>query len=605
MWSQSSSSDSSSSDRINSFGALISTWCDSVKGISKNPEQAQAEIETAIEELRAAQDELRQQNEELLSAQMLLDEERERYRDLFELAPDGYVVTDERGAITEANRAASRLFGISTEFLVGRPLLRLIHADDVRTTRHQMTLSQQTQAAAEWTARLLPRAAASFVAGITVTPILKRTEKGRICVGFRWLIRDVSDRIRAEMNARGLAAELEELRARHAAALEVQRADTAAERAARQHAEAGSRAKDAFLALVAHELCNPLAPVVVAIDKLLASASFDPDDCHDKLQMMQRNLAAERRLIDDLLDVARVIHGKMELRRETVPLHNLLSEIVIEAREALAAKEITLHLEFAEGNPSVVADPVRLRQVFWNILNNAVKFTPSHGSVSLRTRLHTMRKDILIEVEDTGIGIDREVLDRLFNPFAQADSHFARSQGGLGLGLSIVRSLVTAHGGSVAIDSQGVGKGTTVSVRLPLVGPAASATRKTRRRESARVQPQLMIRLVDDQSDSLSAISELLSAWGHSVITANSVTEAVKVFGTHSVDLLIADLHLPDGQGTEILARLGRARIKRAVAITGVATAEEKDRIRRAGFEKVLAKPISMAELEQLLHSMP
>ena len=250
----------SSTDRINSFGALISVWCDAVKGFNKNPEQARAEIETAIEELRAAQDELRQQNEELLSAQMLLDEERERYRDLFELAPDGYVVTDERGAITEANRAASRLFGISTEFLVGRPLLRLIHADDVRTARHQMTLSQQTQAAAEWTARILPRASASFVAGITVTPIFKRIEAGRICAGFRWLVRDVSDRIRAEMNARGLAAEVEELRARHAAALEVQRADTATERAARQHAEADTRAKDAFLAARRSRTPQPARP---------------------------------------------------------------------------------------------------------------------------------------------------------------------------------------------------------------------------------------------------------------------------------------------------------------------------------------------------------
>ena len=191
--------------------------------------------------------------------------------------------------------------------------------------------------------------------------------------------------------------------------------------------------------------------------------------------MMRRNLAAERRLIDDLLDVTRVIHGKMELRRETVPLHNLLSEIVIEAREPLAAKEIALHIELAEGSPSVLADPVRLRQVFWNILNNAIKFTPTHGHVTLRTRFHTTRKDILIEVEDTGIGIDREALGRLFNPFAQTASHFARSQGGLGLGLSIVRSLVIAHGGSVAIDSQGLGKGTLVSVRLPLASTASSS----------------------------------------------------------------------------------------------------------------------------------
>ena len=600
MWPQ-----SSSTDRINSFGALISTWCASVKAIGKDPEQARAEIETAIEELRAAQDELRQQNEELISAQSLLDEERERYRDLFELAPDGYVVTDERGAIAEANRAASRLLGISAEFLVGKPLLRLIHADDVRTARHQMTLSQQTQAAAEWTARLLPRASASFVAGITVTPILKRTDNGRSCIGFRWLIRDVSDRIRAEMNARGLAAELEEFRVRHAAAVQVERADAAIERAARQHAEADVRAKDAYLALIAHELRNPLAPVIVAIDKMLAGGNFDPAECRDKLQMMQRNLAAERRLIDDLLDVTRVIHGKMELRREIMPLHNLISEVVIEAREALAAREITFHMELAEGSPTVLADPTRLRQIFWNILNNAIKFTPSQGRVILRTRPHPMRRDLIIEVADTGIGIAREALERLFKPFTQAESHFAGAQGGLGLGLSIVRSLVNAHGGSVTIDSQGLGKGAVVSVRLPLAGTVPPRTRNTRRADSASVQRQLKIGVVDDHTDSLSAMSELLAAWGHSVITASCVAEAVKVFGDHPVDLLIADLHLPDGEGTDILSRLGWAKVKRAVALTGAATATDKERCRRAGFEKILAKPVSMAELEQLLHSMP
>ena len=209
-----------------------------------------------------------------------------------------------------------------------------------------------------------------------------------------------------------------------------------------------------------------------------------------------------------------------------------------------------------------------MRQVFWNLLNNAIKFTPSHGRIVLRTRLHALRRDVIIDVEDTGIGIARETLDRLFSPFTQADAHFARSQGGLGLGLCIVRSLVKAHGGSVSIDSQGIGKGTTVNVRLPLA-EVAPATRKIRRAESASVHRTLLIGLVDDHADSLSAMSELLSAWGHSVITANSVTEALKVLAGHPVDLLISDLHLPDGTGIEILKELGRGKIRRAVAAHG------------------------------------
>ena len=282
--------------------------------------------------MRTAHEELRVQNEELLGTQTLLEEERERYRDLFEMAPDGYVVTDERGAISHANMAASRMLGITTEYLVGKPLLRFLHADDVRVARHQMSLCQQTRVAAEWTARMIPRATASFVVGITVTPVMKRGEKGVVCTGFRWLFRDISDRIRAEINARAMAAELEELRARHSAAITGERAEAAAERAARQHAESDIRTKDTFLALIAHELRNPLAPVVVAVERLLACDNFDPAECSDKLQMMQRYLAAEGRMIDDLLDVTRVILGMMDLRRETVLLHPFLNELGVEGR---------------------------------------------------------------------------------------------------------------------------------------------------------------------------------------------------------------------------------------------------------------------------------
>jgi PAS domain S-box-containing protein len=307
--------DRSFSERVNTFGIRLATWRESLEKIRTDPERAMLEMETAAEELRAAEEELRQQNEELLAVQMQLEEEREKYLDLFEMAPDGYLVTDERGVIVEANRAAVQLLGVRREFLAGKTLLRFLHADDVRTARHQLTLSQQTRGAAEWTARIAPRASASFTAGITVTPIMKRSDQGGsggpVCAGFRWLVRDVSDRIRAEMNARGLAAEVEELRALHSSAMQMERSELSDERVARKTAEAEARAKDSFLALVAHELRNGLTPMMLAIDELLAAKKLDPEECREKLEMMQRNLAAERRLIDDLRDVTRVMHGKM------------------------------------------------------------------------------------------------------------------------------------------------------------------------------------------------------------------------------------------------------------------------------------------------------
>jgi PAS domain S-box-containing protein len=596
--------DPSFSERVTSFGTRVAGWRNAINKMRNKPEEALLEMETAAEELRSAEEEIRHQNEELLATQSQLEDERRRYRDLFEMAPDGYVVTDQRAVITEANRAAGRMLGMRQQFLAGKSLLLFFHADDVRTARHQMTLSQQTQTPAEWTARITPRAATSYTAGITVAPILERTEHhGLHAVGFRWQVRDISDRIRAEMNARALADEIEELRARQSSMVQSERADLSVERAARKNAEADTRAKDAFLALVAHELRNPLLPIQIAVDSLLSSKNIDPSQYREKLQIIQRNLAAERRLIDDLLDVTRIMHGKLDLQRETIRLRPIIEEILSESRDALAAKDITLHVDLAAGNPHLHADPIRLRQIFWNLLNNAVKFTPAKGRIFVRSSLHPLRNEVIVEIEDTGMGIPRSTLQHLFDPFQQGDSRFARTQGGLGLGLSIVRSLVTAHNGSVSIDSQGVGKGAIVRVNLPTVEQPAPSSRKKHPAGPAAPAKDLVIALVDDHIDSVRAMSHIITALGHQVLTAHTIADAVKLLSARSVDLLISDLNLPDGSGADILRTVPPTHVKRAIALSGTTGRHEQALCRTAGFEKLIAKPISMELLRELLHN--
>lgn len=591
--------DPSFSDRVTAFGSRVATWRNSISKLRKEPEQALLEMETAAEELRTAEEELRQQNDELLITQALLEEERRRYHDLFEMAPDAYIVTDERAVITEANRAAGRLLGARKQYLPGKSLLLFLHNDDVRVARHQMTLAQQTRSPAEWTARITPRASPACTAGITVAPILENSAAGPHCTGFRWLMRDVSERIRAEVHARALAAEVEELRARQSSLLQADRADASSERAARQSAEAETRAKDAFLALIAHELRNPLGPVQLAVDSLLASPRLDPADAREKLLMIQRNLAAERRLVDDLLDLTRIIHGKLELQPEPTSLHRILNELLSDSRDALAAKNLTLHADLAADNPHVNADPVRLRQIFWNLLNNAIKFTPPGGRIFFRSSLHPVRSEVLVEIEDTGIGIPRSTLQQLFTPFDQGTSRFARAQGGLGLGLSIVRSLVTAHNGSVTIDSAGIGKGSIVRLSFPLVPPPLPVEKP----EAPSAAKGLLVCIVDDHVDSVRAMSLMIDRWGHRTLSACSVADAVKLLSQRPVDLLIADLNLPDGSGADILRAAPRDHIKHAVALSGSTGRHEHALCRTAGFEKLFAKPISMDLLQELLHN--
>ncbi len=427
-------------------------------------EDAVADLHASLEELQTANEELRAQSDEIDAVRHQLELERQRYQDLFEYAPDGYVVTDAHGTIREVNLAASRLFGREPHFLVGKPLATYIGKGDVRAFRaavnHVRGADRAGGGPEAMVVRVRPRdaeaagtAAAATEVAITYEPVRDR----RGVVGIRWMLRDVTRQRRAERQVQELNEGLEQRVAERTAEL-----------------ESANRTKDRFLAALSHELRTPLTPALAAVGELAARSEL-PAEVRDELAMVRRNIELETRLIDDLLDLTRVAHEKLALDLGLVDLHDVLraaADICCNNNAGPRVPNVTLDLGAARHH--VRGDAARLTQVFWNLLRNAVKFTPEGGTVTVRTYETGEGPGIVgVDVTDTGIGIDPQVLPRLFGAFEQGDPGVARLYGGLGLGLTISKALVEAHGGRLAAHSDGAGRGSRFTVTLPLATRAA------------------------------------------------------------------------------------------------------------------------------------
>jgi signal transduction histidine kinase len=368
--------------------------------------------------------------------------------------------------------------------------------------------------------------------------------------------------------------------------------------AALHAAEEAGRAKDKFLAALSHELRTPLTPVLAAVSRL----QDDPGlaGIRDELAMVRRNVELEARLIDDLLDLTRVARGKFELHREAVDLHQVVthaSEICCEPE--VASGRLRVVLDFAPGDHRVWADGSRLTQVFWNLLSNAVKFTPGEGTITVRSRLD--RGEMIVEVSDTGIGIDDAALPRIFDAFQQGEPHY----GGLGLGLAISRAIVHLHGGQLTAASEGPGRGATFAVHLPLGLPEtghAGTPEPSLPNPKSKIQNRksLDILLVEDHADTAEAMAELLRVEGHRITVARSVASALataeKLEG--GVDLVISDLGLPDGSGLDLMRELAARFGLRGIAVSGYGMEDDVRRSREAGFDRHLTKPINPQSLQ-------
>jgi PAS domain S-box-containing protein len=366
--------------------------------------------------------------------------------------------------------------------------------------------------------------------------------------------------------------------------------------------EQANAAKDRFIAALSHELRTPLTPVIAATGSLLLDERM-PQDIREDLEMVHRNVELEVALINDLLDVTRIISGKLVLEKRLIDAVEVLREAANICSPDLVAKSQVLVVEVeAPGAPYVVeADSARLHQVFWNLIKNAIKFTPARGKITLRAT--TAESLLRVSVSDNGVGIDPAALPRIFGAFEQAEQ--GQRFGGLGLGLAIAKGVVEAHGGRVSAHSAGRGAGATFTVELPLVCPTGGRPIPAERR-SEPVAPQsgksLRILLVEDHGDTARIMTRLLKRSGHVVTATADIRSALSHSEQQEFDLLISDLGLPDGNGLDLMSQL-RARGWQApgIALTGYGQEDDLRRTQEVGFTAHLTKPVDFEQLERMI----
>jgi PAS domain S-box-containing protein len=382
------------------------------------------------------------------------------------------------------------------------------------------------------------------------------------------------------------------------------------EQRARSQAEGANRIKDEFLATVSHELRTPLN-AILGWTNLLRGGQMNEADINRAYETIERNAWAQARLIEDLLDVSRIISGKLRLERQMVDVASVIEDAMEAARPAAESKQITVESDLGSQSVAVFADSQRLRQIVWNLLSNAVKFTPKGGRV--KVVISERESQIEITVRDTGRGIDPDFLPYVFDRFRQAEASTTRKHGGLGLGLAIVRHLVELHGGKVAADSLGEGRGATFTVSLPIPAAHHEAPREPEAVMSDEEEDRLLLEqapslaglrvlVVDDEPDARDLLTVALQQRGALVTKADSAGAALEALSAQPFDVLISDIEMPEVDGYELIRRLrcmeaGHDKFTPAMALTAHARAKDRARVLAAGFQMHVAKPARVAEL--------
>lgn len=365
---------------------------------------------------------------------------------------------------------------------------------------------------------------------------------------------------------------------------------------AQAEAEEANAAKDRFLAMLSHELRTPLSPIVHAVTLLQEIEC--PPDIREHIDIIQRNVRLEARLIDDLLDLARIRNGKLRLELQPVDVHEALRQAVKICQPELAARRIKVVEKLEAPEPYVRGDFARLQQVFWNLLTNAAKFSPEDSTIEMSTFASEPGGAIHVEITDQGIGIVSEKLDLIFDAFEQVGR---RSRAGLGLGLAICKALVQMHSGAITAQSEGVNRGTKFIVRLPATTPDGQPNGTSLHEVSPPHGLRLLV--VEDHPDTLATLTRLLTRRGYIVRTATCIAECLEVAREYDFDLLISDIGLPDGRGTELLKQLHALHGKSppAIAMSGFGMDDDVERSQQAGFSEHLTKPVEFPALQQAI----
>ena len=495
----------------------------------------------------------------------------ERFRAFADTMPDIVVGGDAGGAWDYLNRRFYEFTGVAPGNAVDAAWRAALHPDDAAENYRRFEASIRDGAPSEMKVRL--RGADGTYRWFMCRSAPVRDEHGSVIAWF------------------GMCSDVDELaRGEHAHGTLI-----AAERSARAEAEAASQAKDDFLATLSHELRSPLGAVLNWC-QLLKAGRLDPEETARALATIERNTRLQVRLIDDILDVARIANGKIVLEMQPVELSALVAAAVESAQPLATAKGVALEATPPDGAARVCGDAIRLQQVVGNVIENAIKFTPHGGLITLCIAADDAHARLI--VADSGNGIAPEVLPYVFDRFRQAASSEARKQRGLGLGLAIVRNLVEAHGGTVTAASPGLGQGTTITVELPLESAATTARREAvaDNRPAERIAPRtpgvslagLRVVVADDDPDTLELMKEILTASGADVATAASASEVFDVLQQGRPDVLISDIGMPDADGYALLRKVrapdtGERGMVPAIAVTGRVTADDRQRALAAG----------------------
>ncbi len=525
------------------------------------------DLEFALEELRVHGAELEIQNEELQQSRAQLEETETRYFRHFDLAPVGMIRLSDMGMILEANILGAKMLTIERNRLRSGKAPFGAHVSyesrDIFHAHFQKALTSMEMESCEVS--------------------LQSRSDGRTFVRMQ------------SIATRG-ADESSEVFVTLTDLTEHQRFQ---EKLAQQKqiAVAATIAKDQFLAMLSHELRTPLTPVALLLEELEQSLGLSDDD-RSSLSMMRRNIKLETILIDDLLDLTRINSGKVELHREVADARVCVMGAVEICRHAMKAKKVELQLDLDAPRYVMDADCGRVHQIIWNLLQNAAKFTPACGIVSVRL-FNSSPERLTLEITDTGIGMEPEWLLRIFDPFAQVEQSIQRNLGGLGLGLAISRSLAQAHGGSLIAYSAGLGKGSTFRLELPVLDlmklPGIKRRQKT---PASKRQPHLRLLVVEDHDDTRITLGRMLTRHGYHVESVADAAAAEALCAEKEFDLLISDIGLPDRSGLELMKEMKKRHRLRGIAMSGFGMDSDIAMSRAAGFLDHLVKPVDIRKLE-------
>ena len=498
-----------------------------------------------------------------------------RFRSLMDALPQCVWVARSDLTFYYWNKRAVDYIGMPASVAVSADrLFEFVHPDDLATIRSEWQLATNQQRSAEVKVRLRRHADGAY-RWFLMRGVPQQDEAGKIT---GWIV----------------------------AATDI---DT--EHQALEDAEDASRMKEEFLATVSHELRNPLNAMVGWVH-LLRSGNLDPARSAKALETIERNVHLQTALIDDILDVSRIIRGKINLTFSTVRMSAVVDAALAAMRPTADAKGVALEYETAAESDEVSGDADRLQQIVWNLLSNAIKFTPRDGRVVVRLEQHG--HELTLTVRDTGQGISPEFIPHVFERFSQAERGSTRTHGGLGLGLAIVRHLVELHAGTVEATSAGRGQGATFSVRLPLV--VAKTKTEDDHRNQAAARPMKLagvsILVVDDEFDSREVLAEILRQYGAQTRTAGSASEALSEIDRATPQVLLSDIGMPMVDGYELLRDI-RQRVGEnemiAIALTGLGSGKDKERALAGGFQQCIVKPVVPDQLveaiERLLISRP